>query len=72
MRLPFIKHNTTGPSGAANSDVELIRTKLVSALDIAHALARELDLETGLLPSDALWWAKTASGVRVSCRGAQA
>jgi hypothetical protein len=42
------------------------RTRLVSALDIAHALARELDLSTGLLPPDALWWAKTASGIRVA------
>ncbi len=44
----------------------VVRTKLVSALDVAHALARELDLATGLLPPDALWWAKTASGVRVA------
>src|SRR5438067_13396050 len=44
----------------------VVRTKLVSALDVAHALARELDLTTGLLPPDALWWAKTASGVRVA------
>ena len=42
------------------------RTKLVSVLDVAHALARELDLTTGLLPPDALWWAKTASGIRVA------
>lgn len=33
---------------------------------MAHALARELDLTTGLLPSEALWWAKTASGVRIA------
>ncbi len=44
----------------------VVRTKLVSALDVAHALARELDLSTGLLPPDALWWAKTARGVRVA------
>ena len=42
------------------------RTKLVSVLDVAHALARELDLSTGLLPTDTLWWAKTASGIRVA------
>jgi len=42
------------------------RTQLVSALDIAHALARELDLDTGLLPREALWWARTAAGVRVA------
>ena len=42
------------------------RTKLVSVFDVAHALARELDLSTGLLPPDTLWWAKKASGVRVA------
>lgn len=47
-------------------DGGVVRTKLVSALDVAHALARELDLDTGLLPRDTLWWAKTASGVRAA------
>jgi len=42
------------------------RTRVVSALDVAHALARELDLATGVLPEGALWWAKTASGVRTA------
>ena len=42
------------------------RTKLVSALDVAHALARELDLSTGVLPPDALWWANTSNGTRVA------
>jgi Prokaryotic E2 family D len=42
------------------------RTKLVSALDVAHALARELDLTTGLLPAGALWWSKTSGGLRVA------
>lgn len=42
------------------------RTRLVSALEVAHVLARELDLDTGLLPREALWWAKTAAGVRVA------
>lgn len=44
----------------------VVRTKLVSALDVAHALAGELDLASGLLPPDTLWWAKTASGVRLA------
>ena len=44
----------------------VVRTKRVSALDVAHALARELDLDTGLLPPDTLWWARTSSGVRVA------
>jgi hypothetical protein len=44
----------------------VVRTRLVSARDVAHALARELDLTTGLLPRDALWWARTSSGTRVA------
>jgi len=43
-----------------------VRTKAVSALDIAHALARELDLATGILPPDTLWWAQSGSGTRVA------
>lgn len=42
------------------------RTRLVSVLDVAHALARELDLSTGLLPAQALWWTRTATGTRVA------
>lgn len=38
-------------------------TRLVSALDVAHALASELDLTTGLLPPDALWLVKRSSGI---------
>lgn len=44
----------------------VVKTKLVSALDVAHALARELDLATGLLPPDALWWARTSAGERIA------
>jgi hypothetical protein len=44
----------------------IVRTRLVSALDVAHALARELDLSTGLLPPDTLWWSRTASGTRLA------
>ena len=44
----------------------VVRTRLVSALDVAHALARALDLSTGLLPPDTLWWARTASGTRLA------
>lgn len=45
---------------------DLVRVKRVSALDVAHALARELDLTTGLLPPETLWWARTSSGERVA------
>src|SRR5215218_848060 len=39
-----------------------VATRLVSALDVAHALASELDLTTGLLPPGALWVVKRSSG----------
>jgi hypothetical protein len=42
------------------------RTRLVAATDVAHALAQELDLASGLLPPDALWWARTSGGERVA------
>jgi PRTRC genetic system protein B len=42
------------------------RTKVVSVLDVAHALARELDLNTGVLPPATLWWAITAAGTRIA------
>jgi hypothetical protein len=62
LRLDFhresvIVHDYTG---------DVIKTKLVSALDVAHALARELDLSTGILPTDTVWWSRTSSGVRVA------
>ncbi len=45
---------------------DIVKTKLVSALDVAHALARELDLSTGILPADTVWWSRTSTGVRVA------
>ena len=44
----------------------VVRVHLVSALDIAHALARELDLTTGLLPAASLWWTRTSTGTHVA------
>src|SRR5687768_18112768 len=41
-------------------------SRLVSALDVAHALASELDLDTGLLPPDTLWYVKTSNGPRLA------
>jgi PRTRC genetic system protein B len=41
-------------------------TRLVSALDVAHKLAQELDMSTGILAPDTLWYTKTATGSRVA------
>jgi hypothetical protein len=43
-----------------------VGTRFVSARDVAHALAGQLSLTSGLLPPDALWWARTAGGERVA------
>ncbi|MDD5411131.1 MAG: hypothetical protein PHF31_06910 [Methylobacter sp.] len=37
-------------------------TCLVSASEIAHALAAELSYNTGLLPKNVLWWSNTSEG----------
>jgi len=39
-----------------------VESKVVSALDIAHALAGELSYGSGLLPDKTLWWLNTRSG----------
>jgi hypothetical protein len=44
----------------------LTRVKLVAAVDVARALAGGLDLTSGLLPPEALWWASTPAGTRVA------
>jgi hypothetical protein len=36
--------------------------KMVDAMDIAHALARELNFNTGLLPENTLWWVNSREG----------
>lgn len=43
-----------------------MRVRPVSAVDVARTLASELDLDSGLLPPDCLWWARTAGGDRVA------
>lgn len=62
LRLDFHDENLVLHDYASG----VVRTKLVAATDVAHALARELDLTSGLLPPDVLWWVRTASGERVA------
>ncbi|MBN1690424.1 MAG: hypothetical protein JW901_05340 [Dehalococcoidia bacterium] len=38
------------------------KVRMVSALDVAHALASELSFSSGLLPQNTLWWSNTSSG----------
>lgn len=45
---------------------KVTRTWIASPTEIAHALARELDLSTGLLRSNTLWWSKRSDGVTVA------
>ncbi len=39
-----------------------VETKIVSAMDVAHALATDLAFSTGLLPAGTLWWRNTREG----------
>jgi len=41
---------------------ELLERKIVSAMDVSHALASELSFGSGLLPSQTLWWRNTRQG----------
>ncbi|HUT97321.1 MAG TPA: hypothetical protein VMW60_04300 [Dehalococcoidales bacterium] len=41
---------------------ETVTRKVVSAMDVAHALAGELSFGSGLLPDRTLWWRNTRSG----------
>jgi len=36
--------------------------KIVSAMDVVHALASELTYSSGILPKNAIWWANTSDG----------
>lgn len=43
-------------------DGDLVDTRVVSALDVAHSMANELSFGTGLLPLNTLWWSNTRIG----------
>lgn len=62
LRLDFHRESTIRFDYAGGR----VRVALVSALDVAHALASELDLTTGILPADTLWLAKTGTGTRLA------
>ncbi len=47
-------------------DGDVVDTKLVSAMAVAHALASELSFGTGLLPDNTLWWSNTPQGPMVA------
>jgi hypothetical protein len=47
-------------------DKGIIRTKMVSARDIALALLSEVPLSSGLLPRNALWWKQGKEGAEVA------
>ena len=41
---------------------ETVEKKIVSAMDVSHALASELSFGTGLLPPHTIWWSNTREG----------
>ena len=58
LRLDF--HHQATVMTVFNDDK--VETKLVSAMDVAHALASELSFCSGLLPPGPLWWKNTKAG----------
>lgn len=60
LRLRVDFHNQAVSLTTFTGDVA--ETKLVSALDVAHALASELSYSTGILPENVLWWTNTTDG----------
>jgi hypothetical protein len=66
LRLDFHEESVVLHDYGDDRAATVATVRLVSALDVAHALARELDLSTGLLPPETLWWSKTATGVRIA------
>jgi len=45
---------------------ETVTSKVVSAMDVAHALASELSFGSGILPPGTIWWRNTRSGTVVA------
>jgi len=43
-------------------DPETVERRIVSAMDVSHALASELSFGSGLLPPQTLWWQNTRQG----------
>ncbi len=43
-------------------DAEIATTRVVSAMDVSHALANDLSFGTGLLPPGTIWWRNTRGG----------
>ena len=58
LRLDFFHQAVT----MTYFDGDVVDTKLVSAMAVAHALASELSFGTGLLPDNTLWWSNTPQG----------
>jgi len=60
LRVNFYADTIVVTSFSPNSDK--ITTKVVSAMDLSHAITRELSFSTGLLPENTLWWNNTSDG----------
>ncbi len=58
LRLDFFHQSTT----LTYFEGDTVTTKMVDAMDVAHALASDLSFSTGLLPEGILWWQNTRGG----------
>jgi PRTRC genetic system protein B len=58
LRVDFFHQSTT----LTSFDGDTVTTRQVDAMDISHALSRELAVGTGLLPENTLWWLNSRDG----------
>jgi len=58
LRLDFFHQSTVMTIFQGDA----VETRMVSAMDVSHALANDLSFGTGLLPPGILWWQNTRGG----------
>lgn len=58
VRIDFYNQSTT----ITVFEGDKAETRLVDAMDIAHALSTELNFSTGMLPEGCLWWSNSREG----------
>jgi PRTRC genetic system protein B len=58
LRLDFFHQSTV----LTYFNGDIVTTRQVDAMDVAHALATDLSFGTGLLPDNTLWWQNTRNG----------
>lgn len=60
LRMRLDIHNQT--IVMTNFQGDVAESRVVAAMDLAHAIASEMTYTTGFLPAGALWWSNTKAG----------